>query len=296
MRKLGEELRFFADCSSLVSVRFLEPLWAGHTNYEHDDWDALAIFLEGYAYARQGARPDFAHAATDSLAGVKDDSVSIIDHQTAQLVWESFRCLLNSEGLNYANNPLCPKETKYKRKTGWTETYRRSAVEFLGELAKEGESSNIISYVRAKLQAGKTGEVYGRLCGADGINGIGNKIASLFFRDVATRYGIHPPKDRDLLQPIDVWVRRMTEQLLQEHQWEGRPEFLGRWLVQVSMHCSVDPEAVNQGMWYFGSQVAGSGYRASKALKDLEYARSLLDEHVEILRQVGSMGSTNRAH
>jgi len=294
MHRLCQEFRFFADIGVLYQVRFREPLWTRHPNYEYDGWDALAIFLEGYAFARQGTRPDFAHAASDAVAEARKNGVSITNRQAAQLVWERFARLLGSEGLNHANNPLCPKGTKYKRKTGWTETYQQSALEFLSELPKEGEPPNIILYATTKLQGGKTSEFYDSLRGAAGINGIGSKIASFFLRDVATRYDIHPSKDRHLLQPIDIWVRRITEQLLQEYQPQGGAEFLDRWLVQVSTHCSVNPEAVNQGIWYFGSQIAGSGYRTFKALKDLKYAKSLLDEHIEILHQAGSKGPANR--
>ena len=48
---------------------------------------------------------------------------------------------------------------------------------------------------------------------------------------------------------------------------------------------NVLPEAINQGMWYFSSQIADSEYRLSEALDDFGYAKVLLQEYIEAIRQ-----------
>lgn len=120
------------------------------------------------------------------------------------------------------------------------------------------------------------------------VNGVGPKIVSLFLRDVAIYYGIAVTSLRDRLQPIDVHVRRITLSLMQVVGADDHVDAIAPWIVSESQAAGVSPELVNAGMWYFGSQIAGSEYRTLRALKDLPDARALVDKHVANLRQEAS--------
>jgi hypothetical protein len=189
---------------------------------------------------------------------------------------------LKNEDLNPANNPLCHKGFLYERKGEGkpytTNTKQPSILEFIQGNGKL-EPTNIVTFTRESIGHEQVKICHGRLCE---INGIGPKIASLFLRDVATFYEVFPSKGRDLLQPVDVWIRRVSEHLLQD---ELLREDRAGWIVRQAIQSGVNPEAVNGGMWYFGSQIAGSKYRMEKALDDLAYAKVLLEEHMEAIRQ-----------
>jgi hypothetical protein len=285
MKDTSTILQFLARLSYLYEERFLKPLWNKYSNRESDDWDALIIFLEGYAFARQGAPNDFIHAACDAIQQLREGRVTLADRNVASKAWTAFSTLLNNSDLNYANNPLCPKGTEYVRKfkgaSRMARTSQLSAIEFLGTLALKGGAANIIMYAKQNLERDNLRGVHQALSGRDGINGIGGKIASFFLRDVAGFYHIGPSKDRYMLQPIDVWIRNMSTQLIGVQKSDKE---VARWIVREAARSGINPEAVNQGMWYYGSQVGGSGYRVARALNDLGYAKALLDEHIEALR------------
>lgn len=279
MNEVSTVLQFLARLSYLYEGRFLKPLWNKYPDREHNDWGALSIFLEGYAFARQGAPSDFAHAACDSIQEMIADGITIASSHTAGKLWITFSALLRNTDLNYANNPLCPKGTEYEHRyrgtARATRTSRSSILEFLARC----ESTNIVAYAKQNLEQENVRTVHQQL--STEINGIGNKIASFFLRDVATFYHILPSKDRHLLQPIDVWVRRISGQLMGR---QTSDEGIAIWIVQEAAKCGVSPEAVNQGMWYFGSQIGGSEYRVSRALADPKFAKGLVDEHIDALR------------
>ncbi|MBM4446005.1 MAG: hypothetical protein FJ023_01465 [Chloroflexi bacterium] len=283
MNKASMVLQFFARLSCLYDGRFLRPLWSKYPDRDDNDWDALSIFLEGYAFARQGAPSNFAHAGCAALRKIRESGFTLANPDVASELWAKFSTSLHNTDLNYANNPLCPKETEYRRKYRGTSrtsrTSRSSALEFLVALSRRGESTNIIAYAKQNLEREHLRTVHQLL--SNEINGIGNKIASFFLRDVATFYHILPSKDRHLLQPIDTWVRRVSEQLMGRQMPD---EEIAMWIVQEAEKSVVSSEAVNQGMWYFGSQIGGSEYRVSCALDDLKLAKVLVDEHIDALQ------------
>lgn len=272
-------MEFFARVASLYRARLLYPLWQKYPCRENDDWEAVSLFLEGYAFERQGAPADFAHAALDAIRRLRSAGVRIADCEVAHTAWAEFAGLLNNRNLNHANNPLCPRDTPYSRRYRGelrpSRTYAPSVFEGLLEILETEGVSNIISYAKVCLEQDRLQQSYQRLAT---ITGIGGKIASLFLRDVASFYGLAAISERHLLQPVDVWVRAVTTQLK-----GGTPADVGiaKWIVQQS----AEPEAVNQGMWYFCSQVAGSHYRVSRSLNDLVDAKALVNEHIGSFRR-----------
>ena len=280
--------RFLAQLGSLFEARFLRPLWQKYPSRETDDWEAIGIFLTGYAFERQGAKPDYHHVATDVINELAHQWRPLTDVSTAQLAWDLFCDYSDEAKLNYANNPLCPQATSYTRKTASATTYNKSVIEFLHKLSRSGLPPNIIVFAKTGLQLDRTRDVHRAI---QEINGIGPKIASLFLRDVAVMYNVFPAKDRHLLQPVDVWVKRTFKKLTRyKNGNEQDIETVQRWILEEATREGVRAEVVNEGMWYFSSQIADSDYRLSKALNDLGYARVLLEEHIEAIRQEVTAG------
>jgi hypothetical protein len=61
---------------------------------------------------------------------------------------------------------------------------------------------------------------------------------------------------------------------------------IAKWIANPA----IEPEAVNQGMWYFANQVARSDYRLGAALRDLREARQLFEKHCSTLREAAGPG------
>jgi hypothetical protein len=123
-----------------------------------------------------------------------------------------------------------------------------------------------------------------------GVSGIGDKIASFFMRDVACHYGIFPliEDDRKLLQPIDIWERR-TVQLLREGEPSKNDRECQAFIVQNSKDAGCIPERVNQGIWYFCSQIADTEYYLHKAMTwpdGIHLASDWLETHLCSLKRV----------
>jgi len=269
-------LQHFADFSAIFQERSIKPLWERYPLRESDTWDSLGLFLEGYAFERQGRRPDYGPAAADAVVQAKSKGERLETTDVPQALWDCFKHYLGNSGLNKANNPLCPKETSYSRKNRLTHTNKQSAVEFLRSISDDGIPPNIVLLAKAELERDRLKAVHEKI---KEINGIGPKIASLFLRDVSTFYNIFPSKDRQLLQPIDVWVRRIVKEL-------GGPandQDIGTWIVRESANASVNPETVNQGMWYFATQIAGSYHRLKASIHDLSRAEELFEQHKRAL-------------
>lgn len=287
MNDLSNHFKFFAGLAELFEARFLRPLWNKYPSRESDDWEAVGLFLQGFAFERQGARPDYHHVAVDVVEELRGRGQPLTDENTAKLAWGICCGHLNDRNLNHANNPLCPQGTNYQRKYRGevhpAVTHKRSVTEFLSNISKTGLQPNIVLFAKTGLELDLVEGVHGKI---QEINGVGQKIASLFLRDVALFYNVTPSKDRHLLQPVDTWIQRMFEQFtLQQNTAARDTEKIQKWILQESIRCDVRPEAVNEGTWYFSSQVADSKYRMSKALNDIRYAKTLLDEHIEAIRQ-----------
>lgn len=288
-----EAIRFLEGVAELYRGRFLKPLWERNPKRESDPWDALAIFIEGYAFERQAVARDYVHASIEAVRALQSQNVTISDDGIGKRCWQDFKQILGDsalEGFNESNNPLCPKRIEYRKKDTRYRTRFLSAPEFCRHLAREYRTPNILEWTRRGLESGNRG-THRQLKDKPGINGVGTKIASFWLRDVADWYDVAPEDDRQLLQPVDIWIRRIVNHLMGQHPVEVKKLTDSRaapWIVERSREACVSPERVNQGMWYFGSQICGSDHRLRRALSDLSYAEGLVSSHLEELRAGGA--------
>jgi hypothetical protein len=259
----------FIDVSKPFQARFQKPLWNKHPEYLKDSLAALLIFLEGYAFERQGRDPAYSYAAVEAIEMVKD---SWSEQDFPQIVWTKFSRLLEDKGLNKNRNPLyhVPNSCRCVR----------CAI----------GSANIILTSKENLAQGQVTQAWE---GLQKIRGTGPKIASLFLRDIAVQFELIPmipPQDRWRLQPVDVWVRRAVSSLREDKEREdanipSKDKEIAEWLVN---NCT-KPELANQGIWYFGAQIAESKFRLDKAIKDVDYAWRIYREHIANLKAAAAV-------
>jgi len=250
------DLSFFVHVSRLYQARFLKYIWDKYPGADEKPGLAVCLFFDGYAFERQGRNPSYAHAAVAAIQAVVQAN-EIPGRHHAQTVWEKFSNLLTGQKLNPNVNPLAHSDTG-KCECFWC-------------VFDEG---NVISDAKKHIRDDQVKRIWQRL---QQIRGIGPKIASFFLRDVAVAYGLPPRNSRELLQPIDVWVRRTVERLGNSNGM--RDEDIARWIVA---NCE-KPELANQGIWYFGAQVAQSEFRLLETLAALECAKALIEDHIKTL-------------
>jgi len=174
---------------------------------------------------------------------------------------------------------MAPKGTQYERKDRERKaikyiTMSPSAIEVASQLGR-----SIIAHMLDLLRADQPKRAHALVAG---INGVGEKIASLFLRDVASHYELNVATDRHLLQPVDTWIQRATRLCLNV----GEKKDVARAIVEACQSCHVNPEHVNNGMWYFGAMVAQSTYRLRQAVESRPRFWSMTREHVSALGDV----------
>jgi len=273
-------LRVLAELGGAYRQGFLHGSWARHRGCESDRWKGLGLFLE-YAFERQGRRPDFSPAAVDTVSELSAEGLSIESPGAARLAWQRFCERLSNKGLNPANSPMAPKGTRYMRDGKPFETSQPSAVEVGAEVDR-----SLVAKTRELLATGRTRTAYDLITS---INGVGGKIASLFLRDIASYYQLKVTADAELLQPVDVWVRRATSFILGLSVDPNTPaQLVASAITSACREEQLNPEDVNQGMWYFGAMVAKSEYRLGRATEDPEYLRRLLDEELNQQQRIAS--------
>lgn len=253
------------------------PVWNRYQNHRKDIWDSLALFLEAYAFERQGRRPDYFHVAVDALFCCKDNN-SILKPNLVNDIWKHFSTLLNNKNLNYQNNPLYPGTNPDNKKVA----QKTSVIEFV--INKKIIPSTFTTYFQNQINQGKNIENAFNLIKS--IRGIGDKIASFYLRDLADTMEIdlNNIHDRFLLQPIDIWVERTVKNLAGYQKMEKY--LVAKWIVDTSIQYNINPERVNMGIWFFGSHLLRSEYRLNNTLKNFNSAQELVNDFRRSVKNV----------
>lgn len=246
-------LRFFERLSCLYRAQMMDPWWRWYSE-DPGPRRAFALFAGQYAYERQGRARSYPHAAYFAI----QDSPALDAPET----WQAFQRELDGAKPNAKLNPL------YHTAASCT----CASCTFAGS---DGGLVDIVEAARSELAEGHVRRAFDRL---DRVRGVGPKIAPFFLRDVAVWFKIEPVRDRELLQPIDVWVRRYVARLT-DGAVPSTDYQAARWICESS----AAPEAANQGLWYFGSQIAASEVKLRRALAGEQYASELVERYVDQL-------------
>ena len=266
-------LQLFDDISCLYRQMLMLPLWRKYPTYQNNLVDSLAIFLEGYAFERQGRRPDYFHVAVDSLLHCNH-----LNMLSANCIWNRFQQLLNNQRLNHKNNPLYPSNnpnniTNINRKL--------SVIEAIFNL---NGPVTLFQYIYNLInQNMDTTQPFNFL---KTIRGIGDKIASFYLRDLVAISNINLAniQNRWLLQPIDIWVERTVKGLTGNQNMNKQQ--VANWIVSNSLQYHLNPEHINMGIWFYCSSIANSEYQLNQSLRNINLAQSLTSDFRTRIRNV----------
>ena len=272
------EIATFANAFQVI----LEQNRAPYPAMESDWLQGLQFYLHGYAYERQGRSPEYSVAAVEAIAQASENDPKKPDSEFPQRAWDAFLQILrlpqNGKGANSHNNPLFPKQAPGKE----------SASSLI--LRLENSNYNLVNIVLTMLNSGAVEQAHTFLCQ---IRGTGRKINSLFLRDMVFMFNLHIDQNHLLLQPVDIWVRRLIRLLMgleadvpkgQKDDYSADAK-IAEALIYLSKAAAVSPLALNQGVWYLGSQIAGSKLKLIQYVEDKLSARDAIDQKVGLLEK-----------
>jgi hypothetical protein len=275
---MNEWLDFFERISHCFQCG-MRRIWEKYNDHPINIWNSLAIFLGSYAFERQGRNPGYSDAAVDALLACEQNNQGNLDNSTCMEIWQDFCNSLQQQNPNHKNNPLYPRNNPDNIINLRNAS---SLIEVVLDTRMSEQDLTLTSYLKNQIENSGIRDAFNLL---KSIRGIGPKIASLYLRDLAIMMNIDLNNDnnRFLLQPIDIWVER-TVIALSNQQLNKRQA--ADWVVNYSVRNLNQPELVNMGIWYFGSQIAKSEYNLYRVLNNIENAQCLVQDHITLLRNI----------
>jgi len=255
--------RILAELGKLVFMPlFLKPGWDPFPRHAQSSVEALKLFLNGYAFEHAGRPPQFALNAVKALENLISDGNedSLSSAGFSEKLWDKFCELMNGRGTFRKGNPLNPERS----------AHLVDAVTLCQDLIDDGQ--NLYLFASRAVENNRLRDAHGTL---QRIRGIGPKIASLFLRDVAMVVNVREPllADRELLQPIDVWLKRTTEALT------GTSVKAARELVRLADEADCSALWLNAGSWYFASKIALTETKLAECLQSPDALKRSIAEH-----------------
>ena len=232
MNGIQQWLQLFNNISCYYRNMLMLPLWNRYPNYQTNIWDSLSIFLEGYAFERQGRRPDYSHAAVDSLLNFREQHAL-----NAVSIWNTFRDSLNNQKLNHQNNPLYPSNNP-------DNVHGISKHLSLVEVAHSNfQSATLSSFIQQTID--QHNDALHAFQFLKTIRGIADKIPSFYLRDltVVLNMNLEIIQNRALFQPIDTWVDRTVKTLTGDNNLNKKQ--VTDWIVDNALRHNLIPERIN---------------------------------------------------
>jgi hypothetical protein len=259
------------------------PLWNKYPNHANDIWDSIALFLEGYAFERQGKRPDYSPASVDALFQCKSQNKGNLTPNAVNDVWHNFSKLLKNERLNQMNNPLYPRLNPQKKS---------SLIEIVFDSDIPQKNLTFTTYFQNLIK--HNNDIQPVFNVLRSIRGIRDKIPSLYLRDLVDVMGINlkNTQNRYLLQPIDIWVERTIKALTENQNMSKRQ--VSNWITATSVQQNINPERVNMGIWFLCSNIIKSEYSLNAVLTNkngLIIAQKLIDDFRDRIRGMYTIAS-----
>jgi len=272
-----QEIATFADLFQVTFNQNKSP----YQDMDSDWLQALQFFLHGYAFERQGRSPEYSSAGVEAVKRAVLTKDKIPDSEFPFRAWSEFLTILRlstSKGANPTNNPLLPRNSSSKQ----------SVTSLVTEL--KNYQYNLVGYLIDLLNQGKVKTAHQFLCR---IRGTGNKINSLFLRDITLMYGISKNQDNVLLQPVDIWIRRLVRVLmgfsadvsrdsLDEYSEDTK---IAQTVIFLCRKADVSPLAFNQGAWMFGARIAGTKTRLIQYVEDSLSPRDAINQRAKMLQE-----------
>jgi hypothetical protein len=212
-----------------------------------DWWSALLFWFNRSFY--QGRRDSLStEMKTRAVATLNNILGEELSEKRRRLVHLEKKLWLTAEGWEREGNPLQKAlRASHVNKRG----DRLLVISSLG-LATELRDLNIVAWAVGKAQIGRISEAHRRL---DDLHSVGEKIASVFLRDVVDVFDLRSfvsPDDAVLLQPVDTWVRQVAVKVELVDKESGYRE-TRQAIVAGCQRLHVDPIRFNQGAKYLGA-------------------------------------------
>lgn len=252
-RSTAEPYQFFSDCGDRYRSAYLAEIDAARLRKDRDY--GAKHFLFRWAFERAGAPRVFRVAAIKAINSVRRDRSKLPDLFTRFCTGKT----------NPKLNPVIDPR--------------------IAEL-------DIPSIARC-LERGAIDEAFRGLA----LNGVGHKLRAFFLRDLVCILDVEAllagRVDRYLwCQPIDIWVRLTAERLAVGEIAAGdinpKAYRLGRQdfraaisVIHSSFAAGVSPISVNQGIWYFASNVVADAGRLAGLLRPRK--RTVLDAELALM-------------
>jgi len=257
---------------SLIHQNFL-PNDTKRTQIFKKGYESLIHFMEGYAYERQGAAKAYPKIAVSCISNKYQNGNDwrVPTKDDAEYLWEDYKRIAKNDYHLLDNKTREPKVNKTCNPMNEDEGV-------ISKLASNG-ISNIAAHIKDLIICRKTTEAHNFL---KGIRGIGEKIASLYLRDIAYLAGLDEKSISYLylLQPIDTWI----EQTLKILFGSDVPKKLCKkqeLIVNLCKESKVSSISFNQGAWILGSQIATEFGTFKRALTKYNSAQKFIQNHVE---------------
>lgn len=112
---------------------------------------------------------------------------------------------------------------------------------------------NIVAYSCDRIRKGELCQHYREL---DALHQIGPKIAAFYLRDVVSLFDLEgsiSPLDYELLQPIDVWVRKFAIHRMKIAVDKADNKTIARNIIEYCAKEGCSTLLFNQGVWYLST-------------------------------------------
>jgi len=232
-----------------------------------DDFSALLNFVTFYSYERQGSPRAYRTIARRVLNEIFKGNIKKITQKEVDSAWILYDRIAKEDysglGLNVTHNSLNSNKGVLKR------------------LAEKDES-NIYNYAKILLKEGQVEKAYAYMAS---ISGVGQKIASLYLRDIAY-IELEPAKHYHyLFQPIDTWIEQAIKIIL-SYTSDKAPTRISyknkkKLIVELCREAECSPIEFNQGAWFAGSVIAEDYGTLKDITENKEKAEELIMEKIK---------------
>jgi len=221
---------------------------------------ALQVFLGYYGFARRGKdRDECSRTALKAINTVLENQSiqDLLVQPDGTELWNAYEAECQSKGCK------C------------NEAQNRGVVQGLLELAqeiyREDKNGSIATWLVEAVE--KSEHLEPQFLRIVDIRGVGPKSTSTFVRDIAFLYDLEKdihPADRIYIQPVDRWLRAITEYVVPEPGMEKAADWVVAGKInKYARRAKVSGVRFNLGLTYFGQRVVRDPERLSTEIKHL---------------------------
>jgi len=231
-----------------------------------DEYTSLRVFLNNYAHERNVSVRKYAELACLTIYKQYQGEITNIRVGEPEKAWAIYKSLRDDKypklGLNATHNPM--NEDK-----GALRVMKDHKIIHLSKFLVDQIKNDDLKKAHKILKT---------------IRGVGDKIASLYLRDLVTSAKIdeNALNDTYLLQPVDIWVNRGLKLLL-----ENVPKKMVERQKAIDKLCNthnISGIDFNRGCWFLGSRISyNEDHFKDLVLHGKSFGNSYLQKYMEVL-------------